>query len=251
MHLRLHVPSTTAIDPLSLRLKQLLKSKPSSPQRIEQLCTFWPVICQTLSEVDALQHPDVGRTSFFSSQPGISFVNWISPPPLEAGSYKGLYDLDSLTDKHMSQGPYHPKKQADLYWAHNSVAEALNLFHYQWLPIDKRATEADVIRRVFPFIEKCFDDRKDTGHIFDPNTAAINDVTVPELAINGLDMMVEMITIPKHYVCILNKYATNDDQTIFIYTSDIPTPPSVIPPCPPSPRPVSKAQKRKFIDADG
>ncbi|KAI9274531.1 hypothetical protein BDA99DRAFT_533164 [Phascolomyces articulosus] len=165
-----------------------------------------------------------------------------------------LYDLDSLTDKHMSQGPYHPKKQADLYWAHNSVAEALNLFHYQWLPIDKRATEADVIRRVFPFIEKCFDDRKDTGHIFDviishldfeygcaeggstslkwineanikPNTAAINDVTVPELAINGLDMMVEMITIPKHYVCILNKYGpiSFPDKTKSFYKHSMPS----------------------------
>ncbi|KAI9274533.1 hypothetical protein BDA99DRAFT_241974 [Phascolomyces articulosus] len=264
----------------------------------------------------------------------------------------------------MSQGPYHPKKQADLYWAHKSVTEALDLFHYQWLPIDNKTTEADVIRRVFPFIEKCFDesvfritsgekasvssserknanrsitgvkgiDRKDTGHKVDviishldfeygcaeaglkggstslkwineasikvprlmkdmlwlmlkPNPTAINDVIMPGFVINGLDMMVETMTIPKHYVCILNKFgpmpfpdkiesfykqliplltltwqtkaavkntlkAINDNQTMFIPTSDIPAPPSVIPPCPPSPRPVSKAQKRKFIDAD-
>ncbi|KAI9479511.1 hypothetical protein BDB00DRAFT_943432 [Zychaea mexicana] len=279
-------------------------------------------------------------------------------------SYQGLCDLDSLTEKVMSQAAFHPKKQAEVYWAHKAVMEALDLFNYEWLPMDERTTEADVVRRVFPFIEKCFDesaftiisgekasissserknaaqcitgtetvDRKDTGHKVDviisyrdleygcaeaglkggststkwinesdikvsrlmkdmlwrmlkPNPTAINNVIVPGFVINGLNLMVEMMSIPKHYVCIVHKFgpmafpdqieafykqlvplltltwqtkavvkktlkALSNDQTVFIPTPLTPTPPSVIPPCPPSPRVVSKGTKRKSPEED-
>ena len=58
----------------------------------------------------------------------------------------------------MSHGAIHPKRQAEVYWTHKSVMEALDLFQYKWLPMDEKTTEADVVRRVFLFIEKCFDE---------------------------------------------------------------------------------------------
>ncbi|KAI7854018.1 hypothetical protein BDC45DRAFT_535895 [Circinella umbellata] len=291
----------------------------------------------------------------------------LEPLPSEVheylNSYKGLCDLESLTEKAMGQPSFHPKKQAEVYWAHKSVTEALDLFQYNWLPIEEKTTEADVVRRVFPFIEKCFDEsifrvisgekasispserknenrgiigtkaieRKDAGHKVDMIISYLNfeygcaeaglkgginsskwineaNIRVPRLIRDmlwkmlkpsptpstmllfldslstvRLNLMIEMITIPKHYVCIMHKYgpmpfpdsidafykqltplltltwqtkaivknslkAIQSDQTVFIPTPDIPNPPSVIPPCPPSP--LSKGKKRQFFDED-
>lgn len=97
--------------------------------------------------------------------------------------------------------------------------------------------------------------------------------------------MIEMMTVPKHYVCVIHKYgpmafpdkvrsfhkqlvplltltwqtkaavkntlkALNNDQTVFIPTPYTPTLPSVIPPYPPSPRPIAKGRKRKSPEDD-
>lgn len=51
---------------------------------------------------------------------------------------------------------FHPIKDPDLHWIQKSIVEALDLYFYKLLPLTDQS-EADLLRRVWHFLEKCFD----------------------------------------------------------------------------------------------
>ncbi|KAI9274632.1 hypothetical protein BDA99DRAFT_432095 [Phascolomyces articulosus] len=73
-------------------------------------------------------------------------------------SYSGKHDVEGLF-QHNIKKLYHPITQPDLHWAQKIIMEALDLYFYKYLPIDDH-TEADLIHRVWHFIEKCYDESK-------------------------------------------------------------------------------------------
>ncbi|KAI9466439.1 hypothetical protein BDB00DRAFT_880652 [Zychaea mexicana] len=90
-----------------------------------------------------------------------------------------------------------------------------------------------------------------------PNPTAINNVIAPGFVINDqieafYKQLVPLLVLTWQTKAAVKKTlkALKDDQTVFIPTPHIPTLPSVIPPCPPSPRPVSKGKKRKSPEED-
>lgn len=50
-------------------------------------------------------------------------------------------------------------QQPDHYWIHQTITKALDLYHYKYLA-DPDRTEADYLRRVWTFIDCCFDASK-------------------------------------------------------------------------------------------
>ncbi|KAF7730005.1 hypothetical protein EC973_003418, partial [Apophysomyces ossiformis] len=71
-------------------------------------------------------------------------------------SYRGKRDLDALF-KHRSLKFFHPIEESDLHWAHKAIVEATDLYHYGYMPISTQS-EADLLRRVWSFTEKCYDE---------------------------------------------------------------------------------------------
>ncbi|KAI9272830.1 hypothetical protein BDA99DRAFT_499349 [Phascolomyces articulosus] len=70
--------------------------------------------------------------------------------------FAGVHELEKLINIHM-QNRFHPS-QADLYWVEQTIGDILGLYYYQY-DVDNK-TEADVVRRLWGFIEKCFDESK-------------------------------------------------------------------------------------------
>ena len=63
-------------------------------------------------------------------------------------------DLDQLYD-HACSFKYHPTRQPDLHWMQSSVVQALTILYHGYLK--KERTETDLIRRIWGFIDTCFD----------------------------------------------------------------------------------------------
>lgn len=55
------------------------------------------------------------------------------------------------------QNRFHPC-QGDLYWVEKTIGDILELYYYHYDVNNK--TEADLVRRLWGFIEKCFDETK-------------------------------------------------------------------------------------------
>ncbi|KAL0073373.1 hypothetical protein F4703DRAFT_1897419 [Phycomyces blakesleeanus] len=70
-------------------------------------------------------------------------------------SYKTLYDIEELWD-HNQAHTFHPKKQADLYWLHQSIINTLELYFYNLLDKGPENSESDLIHRVWRPIYSCF-----------------------------------------------------------------------------------------------
>lgn len=64
-------------------------------------------------------------------------------------------DLELLY-MHNNAKIFHPIKDPDLHWIQKSIVEALDLYFYKLLPLTDQS-EADLLRRVWHFLEKCFD----------------------------------------------------------------------------------------------
>ncbi|KAI9488816.1 hypothetical protein BDB00DRAFT_846706 [Zychaea mexicana] len=84
----------------------------------------------------------------------------LKPLPNELKEYldkfSGVYDLNKLIDIHM-QNRFHPS-QADLHWVEKTIGDILDLYYYSY-DVDNK-TEADLVRRLWGFIEKCYDESK-------------------------------------------------------------------------------------------
>ncbi|KAG2207121.1 hypothetical protein INT45_000780 [Circinella minor] len=68
--------------------------------------------------------------------------------------FRGVHDLEDLIAIHMKYR-FHPS-EADKNWVSNAIGEVLNLYFYNY--DIKNKTEADLVRRLWGFIEKCFDE---------------------------------------------------------------------------------------------
>ena len=64
------------------------------------------------------------------------------------------HDLENLIAIHMKYR-FHPS-EADKHWVSNAIGEVLDLYYYNY--DIKNKTEADLVRRLWGFIEKCFDE---------------------------------------------------------------------------------------------
>ncbi|KAI9246234.1 hypothetical protein BDA99DRAFT_565568 [Phascolomyces articulosus] len=71
-------------------------------------------------------------------------------------SYIGKHDLEELFEHHNAK-LFHPKREADLHWAQKMITEALDLYFYDFFPIEGRS-ESDIIHRVWDCVEKCYDE---------------------------------------------------------------------------------------------
>ncbi|KAF7730073.1 hypothetical protein EC973_003019 [Apophysomyces ossiformis] len=73
-------------------------------------------------------------------------------------SYLGKHTLNELQEHH-DTFKYERIQQADHYWIHQTITKALDLYHYNYLA-DLDRSEADYLRRVWTFIDCCFDASK-------------------------------------------------------------------------------------------
>ncbi|KAG1054708.1 hypothetical protein G6F43_003301 [Rhizopus delemar] len=70
------------------------------------------------------------------------------------GTFEGLMELEELYE-HACSFKFHPVEQPDLHWMHQSIMNALSLLFCRYLA--KERTESDLLKRVWSFIDTCFD----------------------------------------------------------------------------------------------
>ncbi|KAI9272829.1 hypothetical protein BDA99DRAFT_432745 [Phascolomyces articulosus] len=84
----------------------------------------------------------------------------LKPLPVELTEYldkfRDKHDIEKLIDVHM-HNRFHPS-QVDLHWAEKTIGDILDLYFYHY-EIDGK-TEADLVHRLWGFIEKCYDESK-------------------------------------------------------------------------------------------
>ncbi|KAI7873272.1 hypothetical protein K492DRAFT_139073, partial [Lichtheimia hyalospora FSU 10163] len=83
----------------------------------------------------------------------------LAPLPLDVHDYLysfvGKQNLELLY-MHTNSKIFHPIKNPDLHWIQKTMVEALDLFFYKLLPLTDQS-DSDLLRRVWHFLEKCFD----------------------------------------------------------------------------------------------
>ncbi|KAI8140993.1 hypothetical protein BJV82DRAFT_620372 [Fennellomyces sp. T-0311] len=73
-------------------------------------------------------------------------------------SYLGKHTLEEL-DEHNDKFKFDRIKEPEQYWIHQTITKTLDMYFYKYLQ-DKDRTESDMLRRIWGFIDCCFDSSK-------------------------------------------------------------------------------------------